>query len=122
MLRVTAAFPGIWRPKPCPPQALSTASPVHRDHYRRGAADVGIVQICWAEPVQVSMSSLAWASPRGSVRHRLECGLTSSPFAAWLQVWAEVPLHGYQSTTVPLPVPSPSTSRHPASVRSVLSV
>jgi hypothetical protein len=42
---------------------------------------VGTVQICWAEPVQVSMSSRAAVFPPGTVRHRPEFGLSSVPFA-----------------------------------------
>ena len=33
-----------------------------------------------------------------------------------------MPLHGYQSTSVPLVVPAPTTSRHPPWTRSVPSV
>src|SRR5260370_1176913 len=40
---------------------------------------LGAVHFCWAEPVQVSMSSREPVLPPGSVRHRLEFGLTSSP-------------------------------------------
>src|SRR5580658_294556 len=82
----------------------------------------GSVQICCAEPVQVSRSSREPALPPGSVRHRLACGFTSSPLDLWVQVCASVPLHGYQSTSVPTLVRAPATSRHPPSVRSVLSV
>src|SRR6267154_3603972 len=40
---------------------------------------VGRVHFCWAEAVQVSMSSRALVLPPGSVRHSPELGLTSSP-------------------------------------------
>ena len=40
---------------------------------------LGRVHFCWAEPVQVSMSSREPVLPPGSVRHRPELGLTSSP-------------------------------------------
>ena len=80
---------------------------------------VGSVQSCWAEPVQVSMSSRAPVLPPGSVRHSPELGLTSSPLDWCVQCWAAVPLHGYQSTLVPLVVPALTTSRQPPWVRSV---
>src|ERR1035437_4839130 len=83
---------------------------------------VGRVHSCWAEPAQVSMSSRAPVLPPGSVRHRPELGLTSSPLDWWVQPWAAVPLQGYQSTSVPLVVPALTTSRQPPSVRSVPSV
>src|SRR5262249_41381949 len=82
----------------------------------------GPVHNCWAEPVQVSMSSRAPVLAPGSVRHRPEFGLTSSPLAWWVQFCAAVPLHGYQSTLVPLVVPAAATSRQPPCTRSVLSV
>src|SRR5882724_10126143 len=74
---------------------------------------VGRVHCCWAESVQVSMSSRALVLPPGSVRHSPELGLTSSPLAWWVQFWAAVPLQGYQSTLVPLEVPALTTSRQP---------
>src|SRR5260370_11499015 len=82
----------------------------------------GSVQIWCAEPVQVSMSSREPVLPPGSVRHRWACEFTSSPFDSWVHFCATVPLHGYQSTSVPLLVPAPTKYRHPPSVRSVLSV
>src|ERR1017187_10498752 len=82
----------------------------------------GRVHSCWAEPVQVSMSRRAPVLPPGSVRHRPELGLTSSPLAWWVQPCAALPLHGYQSTLVPLAVPALTTSRQPPWVRRVLSV
>src|SRR5689334_14889838 len=42
---------------------------------------VGMVQICWAEPVHVSMSSRAPVLAPGTVRHSPEFGFTSSPLA-----------------------------------------
>ena len=45
--------------------------------------------------------------------------MTSSPLAWWVQFWAAEPLHGYQSTLVPLVVPALTTSRQPPWVRSV---
>src|ERR1039457_4802646 len=83
---------------------------------------LGTVHFCWAESVQVSMSSRELVLPPGSVRHRPELGLTSSPLAWWAQPWAALPLQGYQSTLVPLVVPALTTSRQPPWVRSVLSV
>ena len=65
------------------------------------------------------MSSRAVALPPGSVRHGPDFGLTSSPPDVRVQTWAAVPLQGYQSTSVPLAVPPPATSRQPPSVRSV---
>src|SRR6266852_2463206 len=55
---------------------------------------LGRVHCCWAESVQVSMSSRTLVLPPGSVRHSPELGLTSSPFAWWVQFWAAVPLQG----------------------------
>src|SRR5580700_1068844 len=46
---------------------------------------VGRVHFCWAEPVQVSMSSRAPVLAPGTVRHSPELGLTSSPLAWWAQ-------------------------------------
>src|SRR6202044_705522 len=83
---------------------------------------VGRVHFCCAEAVQVSMSSRAPVLPPGSVRHSPEDGLTSSPLDWCVQSWAAVPLHGYQSTSVPLVVPALTTSRQPPWVRSVPSV
>ena len=67
------------------------------------------------------MSNRAPVLPPGSVRHRPEVGLTSSPLDWCVQFWAAVPLHGYQSTLVPLVVPALTTSRQPPWTRSVLS-
>src|ERR1035438_10507178 len=83
---------------------------------------LGRVHFCCAESVQVSMSSREPVFAPGSVRHRPELGLTSSPLDWWVQPWAAVPLQGYQSTLVPLVVPALTTSRQPPSVRSVPSV
>src|ERR1700759_3585944 len=80
---------------------------------------LGVDHCCWAEPVHVSMSSRALVLPPGSVRHRPELGLTSSPLAWFVQFWAVVPLHGYQSTLVPLVVPALTTSKQPPWTRSV---
>src|SRR5579875_1585396 len=75
---------------------------------------------CWSlAPVQVSMSSRTAVLPPGSVRHRPEFGLTSSPLDSCVQSWAAVPLHAYQSTSVPLVVPALTTSRQPPWVRRV---
>ena len=96
------------------PQLLGTGPPL--------PLPVGRVH-CWsAASVQVSMSSRAPVLPPGSVRHKPELGLTSSPLDWWVQPWAAVPLHGYQSTSVPLVVPALTTSRQPPWVRSVPSV
>ena len=65
------------------------------------------------------MSSRAVALARGSVRQSPDLGLTSSPLDVRVHAWAAVPLHGYQSTSVPLVVPPPATSRQPPSVRRV---
>src|ERR1700733_2679724 len=78
---------------------------------------------CWSvAPVQVSMSSLDPVLPPGSVRHSPELGLTSSPLDWCVQPCAAVPLHGYQSTSVPLVVPADTTSRQPPWARTVPSV
>src|SRR6185437_7039925 len=75
---------------------------------------------CWpVAPVQVSMSSREPVLPPGSVRQSPELGLTSSPLDWRVQPWAAVPLHGYQSTPVPLVVPALTTSRQPPWTRTV---
>src|SRR5690349_675551 len=76
---------------------------------------------CWAvESVQLSMSSRV--PPVLPVRHSPEFGLTSSPLDWTVHCCALVPLHGYQSTLVPLVVPAETTSRQPPWTRTVLSV
>src|SRR5260221_8439685 len=78
---------------------------------------------CWsAASVQVSMSRRAPVLPPGSVRHRPEFGLSSSPLAWWVQPCAALALQGYQSTLVPLVFPAATTSRQPPWARRVLSV
>src|ERR1700761_7352620 len=75
---------------------------------------------CWsAAPVQVSMSSREAVFPPGSVRHSPELGLTISPLDWYVQPCAFVPLHGYQSTSVPEVVPALTTSRQPPCTRTV---
>src|SRR6266700_3751898 len=82
---------------------------------------MGLLQRCCTEPVQVAMSSRAAVLPLGSVRQRPDFGLTSSPLDFLVQIWAAVRLHAYQSTSVPLAVPAPATSRQPPSARRVRS-
>src|SRR5580692_9133071 len=71
------------------------------------AVAAGLLQRCPAAPVQVWMSSRTAGLPFGSVRHRPDLGLTTSPSDSRVQTWAAVPLQGYQSTLVPLVVPAP---------------
>ena len=90
------------------------------DRGRRPPA--GGVHSWLAAPVQVSMSSRAPVLPPGSVRHRPELVLTSSPLAWCAQFCAPVPLQGYHWTVVPLVVPALVTSRQPPWTRTVPSV
>ncbi len=83
---------------------------------------VGSFHCCWTESVHVSISSREPVLPPGSVRHNPELGFTTSPLDWYVQPCAAVPLHGYQSTLVPLVLPALTTSRQPPCVRSVPSV